>query len=56
LKIPVNFSHPRAIKFQLAGGRFSSCGCRISDASAGDSVSEQKQEIAVATAIVTANC
>ena len=44
------------MKFQLAGGRLSSCGCRISEASAGDSVSEQKQEIAVATAMVTANC
>ena len=44
------------MKFQLAGGRFSACGCRIIEASAGESVSEQKQEIAVATAIVTANC
>ena len=44
------------MKFQLAGGRLSSCGTRISEASAGDSVSEQKQEIAVATAMVTANC
>ena len=44
------------MKFQLAGGRFSSCGCRICEASAGESVSEQKQEMAVATAIVTANC
>ena len=39
------------MKFQLAGGRLSSCGTRIKEASAGDSVSEQKQEIAVATAI-----
>ncbi len=44
------------MRFQAAGGRFSSCGVRISEASAGDSVSEQKQEIAVATAMVTANC
>ena len=44
------------MKFQLAGGRLSSGGSRISEASAGDSVSEQKQEIAVATAMVTANC
>src|SRR6266576_748537 len=44
------------MKFQLAGGRLSSCGCRICEASAGDNVSEQKQEIAVATAMVTANC
>ena len=44
------------MRFQRAGGRFSSCGMRICEASAGDSVSEQKQEIAVATAMVTANC
>lgn len=42
--------------FQAAGGRFSWCGVRICEANAGDSVSEQKQEIAVATAMVTANC
>ena len=50
----MNFSQPRPITFQLAGGRFSSCGCRICDASAGESVSEQKQEIAVAMALLGA--
>ena len=56
LNSAVKLSQPRAMMFQRAGGRFSSCGVRISEASAGDSVSEQKQEIAVATAMVTANC
>ena len=35
---------------------FPRCGCRICEASAGDSVSELKAEITVATAMVTANC
>src|SRR5579863_137293 len=56
LKTPVNLSQPRPIRFQLAGGRLSSCGCKICDANAGDKVSEQNMEIAVATAIVMANC
>ena len=43
----VNLSQPRPIRFQRAGGRFSSCACRICEASAGESVSEQKQEIAM---------
>src|SRR6516162_6223410 len=56
LKKPAKLSQPRAIRFQRAGGCFSSCATSICEASAGESVNEQKQEIAVATAMVTANC
>src|SRR6266700_6761125 len=56
LKTPTKPAQARPMMFQAAGGRFSSCGTRICEASAGDNVSEQKHEIAVATAIVMANC